>query len=67
MSVMKAQFDDRVITLREVPLPNGGQIPVGTHGFVVEAIESPEKYEVEIDLDDDQVLVTVSPDDFGVA
>ena len=64
---MKARFDDRVITIREVPLPDGGILPSGTHGFVTEAIESPETYEVEFDLADGQVLATVRPEDFGVA
>jgi hypothetical protein len=64
---MKAQFDDRVITIREVPLPDGGIVPPGTHGFVIEGHQSPETYEVEFDLADGQVLATVRPEDFGVA
>ena len=64
---MKARFDDRVITIREVPLADGGILPPGTHGFVVEGHESPETYEVEFDLADRQVLATVRPEDFGVA
>ena len=64
---MKARFDDRVITTREVPLPDGRILPSGAHGFVIEAIESPETYEVEFDLADGQVLATVRPEDFGVA
>jgi hypothetical protein len=64
---VKAQFDDRVILVREVGLPNGGKIPVGTHGFVIEAIGRPEQYEVEFDLDDRPVLVSVSPEEFRSA
>jgi hypothetical protein len=64
---MKAQFDDRVITIREVPLPDGGILSPGTHGFIIEGHESPETYEVEFDLTDGPVLATVLPEDFGVA
>jgi hypothetical protein len=64
---MKARFDDRVITTRAVPISDGRILPSGTHGFVIEAIESPETYEVEFDLADGQVLATVRPEDFGVA
>ncbi len=64
---VKAQFDDRVMLVREVGLPNGRRIPVGTHGFVIEAVETPEHYEVKFDLDAGQVLVSVSPDDFRPA
>jgi hypothetical protein len=67
MGGVKAQFDDRVITLREVSLPDGRKIPVGTHGFVIEAVEATDRYEVEFDLDADQVLATVSAQDFGLA
>ncbi len=65
--MVKAKFNDRVITVREVSLATGKTIPVGTHGFVIEAIDAPERYEVEFDLDNDQVLTTVSPDDVGLA
>jgi hypothetical protein len=58
---VKARFDDRVITVRDVPLEGGESIPTGTHGFVIEAIESPERYEVEFDLETGPVLATVSP------
>jgi len=64
---MKARFDDRVITTRAVPLPDGRVLPAGAHGFVIEAIETPEAYEVEFDLADGQILATVHPEDFGVA
>jgi hypothetical protein len=65
--MMTARFDDRVITIRDVQLPDGGVVPAGTHGFVIEAMDSPEAYEVEFDRDNDQVLVVVHPEDFGVA
>jgi hypothetical protein len=64
---VKARFDDRVITVRTVALESGEIIPVGTHGFVIEATQSPERYEVEFDLETGQVLATVAPDDIGVA
>jgi len=64
---MKAKFDDRIILVREILLANGEKVPVGTHGFVIEAVEAPETYEVEFDVDTTQVLATVSPDDFGLA
>ena len=64
---VKAEFDDRVTTVRAVSLENGETIPVGTHGFVIEAIESPETYEVEFDLETGQILATVTPDDVGLA
>ena len=65
--MMKARVNDRAITVREVSLPTGVMIPVGTHGFVIEAVQAPERYEVQFDLDADQALATVSPDDFGLA
>ena len=58
---MKARFDDRVTTVRAVALESGETIPIGTHGFVIEAIESPERYEVEFDLESGQDLATVVP------
>jgi hypothetical protein len=64
---VKAHFDDRVITVRAVSLESGQTIPVGTHGFVIEAIESPESYEVEFDLETGQILATVRPNDVGLA
>jgi hypothetical protein len=64
---LKARFDDRVITVRAVALESGETIPVGTHGFVIEAFESPERYEVEFDLETGQVLATVVPEDVGLA
>ena len=64
---MKEKFDDRMITVRDVQLLYGGVLPVGTHGFVIEATDSPEVYEVEFELADGPVLVTVAPEDFGVA
>ena len=64
---MKARFDDHVITTRAVALSDGSQLPEGTHGFVVEAFDSPETYEVEFDLGDDVVLTRVEPEDFGLA
>jgi hypothetical protein len=64
---VKAEFDDRVITVRAVSLESGETIPVGTHGFVIEAIESHETYEVEFDLETGQILATVTPDDVGLA
>ena len=64
--LMKARFYDHVITVRVVPLPNGRTLPEGTHGFVIEAFEDPETYEIEFDLDGDPVLVIVQPVDFGV-
>jgi hypothetical protein len=67
VEVMKARFDDRVITTRAVQLSDGRVLPVGAHGFVIEAFESPEVYEVEFDLAEGQVLATVQPEDFGVA
>jgi hypothetical protein len=57
----RAQFNDRVITVRKLSLADGAMIPVGTRGFVIEAIDGPERCEVECDLDTDQVLATVSP------
>ena len=43
------QFDDSVITIREVSFANGEKTPAGTHGFVIEAFEVPEESsEVEI-------------------
>lgn len=65
---MKAQFDDHVITTREVRLPDGRTLPAGTHGFVVDVLTEPEGYEVEFDPEEGElVLAQVSPDDFGVA
>jgi hypothetical protein len=71
---MKAQFDDRVITIREVTLSDGKTIPAGTHGFVIEAFEVPcESYEVEFYVEDDSIpgddliLGTVGAADFEVA
>ncbi len=64
---MKARFDDRVITVRDVALESRETIPAGTHGFVIEAIESPERYEVEFDLEAGQALATVVPEDVGLA
>jgi hypothetical protein len=63
---MKARFNDHVITVRDVPLPNGRTLPEGTHGFVIEAFEDSETYEIQFDLDGDPVLVIVLPVDFGV-
>lgn len=42
------------------------KISVDTHGFAIEAVEAPESSEAGFDLDADQVLVTVPPDDFGL-
>jgi hypothetical protein len=39
--LMKARFNDHVITVRDVPLPNGRTLPEGTHGFVIEAFADP--------------------------
>jgi hypothetical protein len=64
---VKARFDDRVITVRDVALGSGQIIPIGTHGFVIEAFQSPERYEVEFDLETGQILATVGPEDVGVA
>lgn len=64
---MKAKFDDHVITVQPVRLSDGSVLPEGTHGFVIEASDSPEAYEVEFDFGDDQILATVQPEDFGVA
>ena len=47
---VKARFDNHVITVTEVALPDGHVLPVGTHGFVIEAFESPKTYEIEFDL-----------------
>jgi hypothetical protein len=63
----KAEFDDRVMTIRAVSLKSGETIPAGTHCFVIEAIESPATYEVEFDLETRQILATVTPDDVGMA
>ncbi len=64
--LMKARFNGHLITVRDVPLPNSRTLPEGTHGFVIEAFEDPETYEIEFDLDGDPVLVIVQPVDFGV-
>ena len=64
---VKARFDDHVITVKPVTLSDGSMLPEATHGFVIEAFASPEAYEVEFDLGDDQILATVRPEDFGVA
>ena len=64
---VKARFDNHVITLTEVALPDGHVLPVGTHGFVIEAFESPKTYEIEFDLDGELILATVQVDDFQVA
>jgi len=66
---VKAKFDDHVITLRQIELPDGTILPSGTHGFVIEAFSEPEeRYELEFDpKDSGEVLHTVGPDDFGVA
>jgi len=64
---VKARFDDHLITVRAVALPEGRMLPEGTHGFVLAAFETPEAYDVEFDLGGNLVLATVQPDDFGVA
>jgi hypothetical protein len=66
---IKANFDDHVITVRNVHLPDGRMLPTGTHGFVISVLtDSAESYEVEFDPEEgDEVLAVVSPDDFGVA
>jgi hypothetical protein len=64
---VKTRFDDRVITVRDIVLERGGTIPTGTHGLVIEALESPDRYEVEFDLESGQVLATVVPEDIGPA
>ncbi len=60
---MKSRFDDHVITMRALALSDGSMLRDGTLGFVIEAFESPEAYEVEFYLGDDQVLATVQPED----
>jgi hypothetical protein len=67
--IVKAKFDDHVITVRSVTAPDGTVLPPGTHGSVIEAFSAThEHYEVEFDRDDgDQILMVVGPDDFGVA
>lgn len=68
MRPMKAHFDDRVVTTRDIVLVTGQPVPEGTSGFVIEALADPEeRYEVEFDLDDDVLLGLVGPDDFEVA
>jgi hypothetical protein len=62
---VKAEFDDRIITVRAVSLESGETIPVDTHGFVIKAVESPD--EVEFDFETGQILATVTPDDVGLA
>jgi hypothetical protein len=66
--VVKARFDDHVITSRRLELPEVGEVAEGTHGFVIEAFETPdEHYEVELDLDGELVLCVLRSDDFAVA
>jgi hypothetical protein len=48
--VVKAGFDDHVITIRRLELPEGGEVAEGIHGFVIEAFETPdEHYDVELE------------------
>jgi hypothetical protein len=61
---VKAGFDDHVFLVTEVLLPHGQVPPKSTHGFVIETFESPEKYEIEFDVDGDLILATVQLDDF---
>ena len=66
--MVKAAFDDRIITVRAVSLESRETIPAGTHGFVIEAFQSPESYEVEFDLETgEMILATVMSDDVGLA
>jgi hypothetical protein len=75
MTRLKARHDDHVITVRPVTTQWGDILPVGTHGFVIEAIAGPpEQYEVEFYVPrqppafgDDLELVTVLPADFNTA
>ena len=68
VGVVKAGFDDHVITIRRLESPEGAEVAEGIHGFVIEAFESPdEHYDVELDLDGELVLCVLRPDDFGVA
>jgi hypothetical protein len=64
---VKARFDDHVITVTEITLPDGHVLPEGTHGFVIEAFQSPETYEIEFDHEGELILATVQGDAFGVA
>jgi hypothetical protein len=64
---VKAKFDDHVITVQNVVLPDGLELPIDTHGFVTTSADDPERYEVEFDVDGEAVLVWVGPEDFGVA
>jgi hypothetical protein len=64
---VKARFDDHVITVRRVIVPDGPHLPTGTHGFVVGSADDSERYEVEFDVDGEPVLAWVGPEDFGVA
>jgi hypothetical protein len=74
MAGVKAKYDDHVILVQQVVLPDGLVMTAGTHGFVIEAFDTPiERYEVEfcVEHDDppreDVVLGVVRPEDFGVA
>jgi hypothetical protein len=74
MRPVKAKYDDHVILVRPMALPEGLVMPPGTHGFVIEAFETPvERYEIEFSVErddsggDDLVLAMVAPEDFGVA
>jgi hypothetical protein len=64
---VKARFDYHVITVRRVLLSGVLEFPSGTHGFVIESAEDPERYEVEFDVDGQAVLAWVGPDVFDVA
>ena len=74
MVKVKAKYDDHGILVKQVVLPDGLVMPAGTHGFVLEAFDTPvERYEIGFFVEhddppwDDLVLAIVGPDDFGVA
>ena len=72
---MKAKYEDHLITVRQVVLTDGQVIAPGTHGFVIEAFDTPhESYEVELSVEresdpgsDDLILALLAPEDFDVA
>jgi hypothetical protein len=64
---VKARFDDHVITLTEIILPDEHVLPERTHGFVIQTFPSPGTYEIEFDHEGEAILATVQGDVFGVA
>jgi hypothetical protein len=74
MKVVKAAFNDHIITTRSVFTDGGDKAPVGTHGFILRVLNEPdERYVAELHLDEDYIqanetaLAVLLPTDFELA